>query len=133
MATFKLDIVTPEGAVFSGEVEHVRAPGVKGSFGVLPDHTPFITPLDIGVIEVRIGGVEKRFATSGGLAEITSDQMKILAGTAEAAENIDIERAQEAVKRNRERIDKRIEGLDVERARRSMERSQNRLNVAAMK
>ena len=49
MAAFKLEIVTPEKMVYSGQVHHVQAPGSEGSFGVLSGHVPFLTSLNIGL------------------------------------------------------------------------------------
>ena len=64
--TFHLEVVTPQGKVFAGPVEHLRAPGIEGSFGVLPGHTPFMTPLQIGLVELTEEGRVRRMAISGG-------------------------------------------------------------------
>ncbi|MBD3167239.1 ATP synthase F1 subunit epsilon [bacterium] len=77
--TFPLEIVTPLGLVFEGEVEHVRAPGALGSFGILANHTPFITPMTEGEIIVRSAGGEQTYLTSGGLADVSGGKVLILA------------------------------------------------------
>lgn len=133
MNTFKLEITTPDGVVYSGEVEHVRAPGVKGSFGVLAGHTPFITPLDVGEIELQIPGGEERFATSGGLADVRADTFLILVETCEPTEAIDIDRAKSAYQRAKERLEKHAEHVDQVRAKMAMLRASNRLKIAGMK
>ena len=56
MASFQLDIVTPEKTVYSGEIEHFQAPGVDGSFGVLARHQPLLAALGIG----RVGSPRSR-------------------------------------------------------------------------
>jgi F-type H+-transporting ATPase subunit epsilon len=77
--TFPVEIVTPLGVVFEGEAEHVRAPGALGSFGVLANHTPFITPMTEGQIIVRSTEGEKTYLTSGGLADVSGGKVLILA------------------------------------------------------
>ncbi|MDP8205635.1 MAG: F0F1 ATP synthase subunit epsilon [Candidatus Electryonea clarkiae] len=130
MAVFKLEIVTPDGLVFDGEVEHVGAPGVQGSFGVLSGHTPFLTPLSTGEISVRVDGKDRIYATSGGLADVNSGGMVILAETAENAENIDVERAKNSQERARRLIIEAGQEVDSTRAKASLHRAQNRLRIA---
>jgi len=133
MATesFKLEIISPSGEVFNGDVEHVSAPGVKGSFGVLKGHTPFITALEIGLIEAKISGNdEKIFATSGGHAEVHGDHVVILAETAEEKTRIDTERAEASRDRALERIDTKEPDLDLERAQLALARAINRIKIA---
>ncbi len=128
--TFTLDIVTPRGVVFQGEVEHVRAPGVQGSFGVLDGHTPFITPLEIGEIDVRAeGGDEKIFATSGGIADVSPGKFLLLVETAEDASEIDLERAESAQQRAVERL-MDITPEEAEKFRLAKLRAENRLRIA---
>ena len=128
--TFRLEIVTPDGMVFEGDVQHVRAPGVEGSFGVLPNHTPFITPLAVGKIEVRNSeGKELLFATSGGLADVHSAGFTLIAETAELAEKIDLERAKAAKERAERRIVDAGQETDLIRARAAMMRASNRLTI----
>jgi F-type H+-transporting ATPase subunit epsilon len=128
--TFQLDIVTPQGKVFSEAVESLRAPGVEGSFGVLPGHTPFMTTLQVGVVELTQDGRTRRLAISGGFIEVMPDHTAILAQTAEFAESIDVERAQDARRRAEERLKVHQADLDEARARSALERALNRLRIA---
>ena len=130
MPTFKLEITTPDGVVFKGDVEHVRAPGMMGSFGVLYSHTPFITPLTLGKIEIRTPDGERIYATSGGLADVRANTYLILAETAEEVGDIDIERAKEALERARKRLHDPSETIDHARARAAFMRATNRLKIA---
>ena len=69
MAAFKLEIVTPEKTIYSGQVRHVQAPGSEGSFGVLSGHVPFLTSLSIGLLRIdEDGGDQVDMAVSGGFA-----------------------------------------------------------------
>ncbi len=95
----KLEIVTPERHLLSEEVDEVIAPGFYGEFGVLPDHTPFITLLEIGIVRYRQGDRERKIAVTGGFAEVLDNKVVILARTAELQEEIDVERARKALER----------------------------------
>ena len=128
--TFQLDVVTPQGAVFSDQVEHLRAPGVAGSFGVLPEHTPFMTPLAIGEVAVTQQGRVRPMAISGGFIEVQPDHTIILAQTAEFADAIDVDRAKSARQRAEDRLRAHQANLDEGRARAALARAANRLRIA---
>jgi F-type H+-transporting ATPase subunit epsilon len=129
--SFQLDVVTPQGSVFTGPVEHLRAPGIKGSFGVLPGHTPFMTALDVGEVDIRQNGKDRPMAISGGFIEVQSDHTVILAQTAEFAEAIDVDRAQSARQRAEERLRAHQANLDESRAKAALARAANRLRIAS--
>lgn len=83
-------LVSPARELFSGEVDHVIAPGTEGEFGVLPDHAPFMTTLKTGRIRIIDGDVARRFFVRGGFADVTSDGLTILAEEAIALEDLDV-------------------------------------------
>ncbi len=73
-------LVSPARELFSGEVEHVIAPGTDGEFGVLPDHAPFMSTLKNGVVRVLDGDtVTMRVFVRGGFADVTKEGLTILA------------------------------------------------------
>lgn len=73
-------LVSPAREVFSGEVDHVIAPGVEGDFGVLPQHAPFMSTLKNGVVRVLEGdAVTMRVFVRGGFADVTPEGLTILA------------------------------------------------------
>ena len=131
----KLEIVTPEKAVVSEDVQIVMAPGALGEFGVLIGHTPFMTTLKLGTIRyVDATGKERFVFISGGFAETLPDKVTILAESAERRANIDVERAKSALQRAQERLAKEDdETIDRERARAAMERALNRLKITAIR
>lgn len=98
---FQCDIVTQERTVFSGQVDYVSLPGTEGRMGILPHHSATLTALSFGEVMVRSGGQEEYFAVGGGYAEIQPDKVVILANSAEQADEIDLERAEEARERAR--------------------------------
>ncbi|HEX6384032.1 MAG TPA: F0F1 ATP synthase subunit epsilon [Anaerolineae bacterium] len=125
------DIVTQERTVFSGQVDSVNLPGTEGRMGVLPDHAPLLTTLGFGEVMVRHGGQEEYFAIGGGFVEIQPDHVIILADSAEHAEEIDLELAEQA-RRQAEQVMKEGVPEDPERyaqIRASLLRAQVRLDV----
>lgn len=80
METLKLDIVTPEGKIFSNNVKSVTLPGSEGEFGVLPGHVGIVTTLDNGVIEIeKQDGKKEIVAINWGYAKVDERSVDILA------------------------------------------------------
>ena len=73
-------LVSPAKELFTGEVDHVIAPGTDGEFGVLPKHAPFMSTLKNGVVRVLEGEtVSMRIFVRGGFADVTPEGLTILA------------------------------------------------------
>ncbi|MBQ90849.1 MAG: ATP synthase F1 subunit epsilon [Acidimicrobiaceae bacterium] len=126
-----LEIVTPERAVVSERVDEVQVPGVEGSFGVLPGHTPLLATLQVGELWYRQGEETSYVAVSFGFAEVQPDRVTVLAQIAESAEDIDVIRAEQAQERAQGRLDKPVVDMDFERARLALLKSLTRLRVAS--
>jgi len=124
-----LDIVTPYGHVFTENVDEVIAAGSEGEFGVLPNHVPFLTTIKVGILTYKKGSETGHFFVNWGYAEVGPDKVTILADSAEKSEEIDIERAREAMKRAEERLKKAAE-IDEARATGSIERAVMRVQIA---
>lgn len=124
-----LDIVTPYGHIFTDEVDEIIASGSEGEFGVLPDHVPFLTTLKIGMLTYKKGAETGYFFVNWGYAEVGPDKVTVLADSAEKSEDIDIERAKEAMKRAEERL-KKLEEFDEARATAAIDRAIMRVQVA---
>src|SRR5688572_6634738 len=85
MATFLLELVSPEKLLLSRQVEMATIPAAEGEMGVLPGHSPMIVVLRGGVIRVRENGAEtERLYVGGGFAEVSRDRVTILADEATA-------------------------------------------------
>ena len=124
-----LDIVTPYGHVFTEEVDEVIAAGHEGEFGVLPNHISYLTTLKIVILTYKKGTESGHFFVSWGYAEVGPDKVTILADSAERSDEIDLERAQEAIKRAEERL-KQAETIDEGRATAALDRAIMRVQVA---
>jgi F-type H+-transporting ATPase subunit epsilon len=130
----RLEIVTPEKEVVNEMVQIVMAPGSLGEFGVLTGHTPFMTSLNTGGIHYRDeSGKDQYVFVSGGFAEALPDKVTVLAESAEKMEDIDRERAKEAMARAEKRLteDRAKEELDIDRAKAALERAVIRIKIAA--
>ena len=79
---FQIDILTPQGIIFSENAVHVRAPGRNGRFGVLLHHVPSLFLLKKGVLEIQSVGGNKRFSISGGIADVTDHLVEIITESA---------------------------------------------------
>jgi len=89
MATFHLDLVSPEKLLFSGEVEQVDVPGAEGDFGVLAGHAPIVATLRPGILTVQGAGGEQKIVILGGFAEVSAQGLTVLADVAETVADID--------------------------------------------
>ncbi len=125
-----LEIITAERQVFSDEVDMVVAPGIDGQLGILPRHAPLMTMLKPGALTVRKAGEEDMYvAVSGGFMEVLGNRVSILADACERSDEIDEERAQQAVQRAQERLANRGDDMELEREMASLRRAQVRVNL----
>jgi len=130
--SIQLVVVTPMRQVISESVTEVQLPGADGYLGVLPGHAPLITELGIGELTYRTaGGQTGLLAVIRGFAEVLPDRVSVLAETAERAEEIDINRAKDALKRAQELIAKGGENVDWDRASAALQRALVRIQVVS--
>jgi F-type H+-transporting ATPase subunit epsilon len=128
--TIELIIVTPERSVVHEQVDELEIPGADGYFGVLPGHAPLFSELKVGEVGFRKGNTWTFLAVAWGFVEVQSNQVRILAETAERAQEIDVDRATRAKKRAEERIAKGGDETDYSRALVALERALVRIQVA---
>ena len=130
MAPMLLEIVTAERLVYSDEVDIAVAPGMEGELGILPHHAPLLTILQPGELRIHKTGQEDVYmAVTGGFLEVTGNRVIVLADAAERSEEIDEARAQEALRKAEERVERSEDGADLQRALASIRRSRLRLDV----
>lgn len=128
---FMVEIVTPERVVLKQDAVSVVVPGSEGSLGILANHAPLMAELTVGEVKIRDAeDREQRLAISGGFMEVASNTVRILADTAEKAEEIDIQRAEQALARARERLSAAHMTIDMVRAEAALKRALTRLHVA---
>ncbi len=129
--TLYVEIVAPDKRVFQGDARGIRAPGDQGSFEVLYNHAPMIAAIGVGPMFLTLPDGEKiTFATSGGFLEVIGNVVTLLTETVELATEIDIDRAQAAEERARQRLAESTTAQDRHRAELALERARNRARVA---
>ena len=96
------DIVSQDRMVYSGEADMIIVPGIEGEMGILPNHAPLLSTLNLGILRVRHQGEELEFTIAGGVVEVQPDSVTVLADAAENVQEIDVARAEAARKRAEE-------------------------------
>ncbi len=131
--TFKLTIATQAGWAADDEAESLIVPGIDGYLGILANHAPLMTAIGIGQLTYRdITGYDHFLAVTDGFLEVSNNVVTIIADSAEQSDSIDIERAEKALERSKERLKKAVTdpAIDLERARAAYRRALNRIRVA---
>ena len=129
-----LEVVTPQKAIVSEEVEIVVAPGSEGEFGALKGHTTFLTSLKVGTLRYKdANGKEKLLFINGGFAEVLPDKVTILAESAEYEQDIDVERATKAKERAEKRLTAKAADTDLVRAEVALKRAVHRLKIKSIR
>ena len=94
--TTMFELVSPERLLMSKDVSMVVVPGADGLFGVLPRHSPLLSTLLPGVIDVyEDGAITDQIFVAGGFAEVTEDRCTVLAEEATAVAELDVSRAEQ--------------------------------------
>jgi F-type H+-transporting ATPase subunit epsilon len=130
--SIQLVVVTPERQLLRETASDVQLPGAGGYMGVLPRHAPLITELGIGELTYRRAGNSEPnvLAVLRGFAEVLPDRITVLAETAEHAVEIDLARAERAMKRAQERLSSGDPNIDWDRATVALQRALIRIQVA---
>ena len=129
MATFYLEVITPERKFFQGDVECLIFKSSDGELGVYPQHAPLVTTVEVGTIKINQDGKWIEAVVTQGFAEITPDKVILLTGTAELPEEIDINRAKAAKLRAEERLQRQLSQVETIRTRAALARAMARLRV----
>jgi F-type H+-transporting ATPase subunit epsilon len=127
--TLRLEIVTPDGIVYSEDVEMVTLPGVEGEMGILPQHIGLMTQMEPGEMIVLRGGRELFLAVGEGLVEVTAQRVAILTDMAIAADKIDEAKAEEARRRAEARLREKVSAEEIASLNASIARSLAQLRV----
>ena len=118
MASLRVEIVSAEREIYSGEARAVTAPAELGEVGIHPRHAPLIARLQPGEVKVEAaaGGEALRFFVSGGMLEVQPHQVTVLADTAMRGADLDEAKAEEARRRAEQALADRKADLDQAKA-----------------
>ena len=125
-----IKIITHENELLNEQVDGVYSKGVDGEFGILPDHQPFMSALDIGVTKLDKGGEFEYITTMGGIFQFKDNEAIILTDLAEKGSDIDVTRAKSAKERAEARIGSSDVAVDTARAQIALAKAMARLKAA---
>ena len=130
--TFKLIIATPNGIVYDDMIEKITIPTLAGEITMLPEHEAMVSVLKSGEIIITKEGYEVSLALSGGVLEMRpSNELYLIADSAERAEEIDVEKAEQARSRAEELLQqiKNVEDVEYARIQAMIEKEMNRATI----
>jgi len=133
----KLNLVTPAKKLVTDlEIDEVFVPAYKGELNILPGHAALVTTLTTGILKYRTkgSGSLNHVAISWGYCEVFNEEVTVLAETAETADEIDTDRAQDALRRANQVLSGK-DGMpeDIEKYQNKIDRSITRIEVAKSK
>lgn len=138
MAELKFELVTPEGVKFTEEAYEIMLPTSEGQVAILPHHIPLVSLAVPGVVSIRRKQSDsdaqlEHFAVSGGLIEISGTNVRLLADSADHADDVDELKAKEALDKARELAKTAADDVSLADATAAIERHLSQLKVAELK
>ena len=132
-ATMRIDVVSAEESIYSGEAEFVALPGVLGELGIYPRHTPLITRIRPGVVRIKMPGKaeEEQVFVAGGILEVQPNVVTVLADTAIRGHDLDEAKARDALAKAEEA--RKNAGSELEIAKVEAEMSALAAQLAAIR
>lgn len=130
--TFQLQIATPERLLVDEQVTSAELPGLNGYMGILAGHAPLMSALGPGVLSYEGGGEGAHvYAIAGGFVEISENQVRVLADNAEAAQDIQVDKARQELEQANRDLHQAKDTGESERALRAAQHAQARIDAAA--
>ena len=127
MTRLYLKVVTPDKLFFEGDIDMLVARTIEGDVGILLNHSPLVTILDIGRLVIKGGDERKVAACAGGYIDVRNNNITVVSDACEWEDEIDINRAERA----KERASKKLEDKDTDtfKAELALKKAINRINV----
>ena len=117
MNTIRVDVVSAEESIFSGDAKFVALPGEAGELGILPGHIPLITRIKAGSVRIEMAdGGEEFVFVAGGILEVQPNCVTVLSDTAIRGKDLDDEKANEAKLAAEEAVKNAKSDLDLAKA-----------------
>lgn len=131
MATFNLQIVTPDKLFYDDDVDMIVVRTTEGDMGILKGHTDYVAALDVGVIKIKKDGVFKEATIAGGFIQIDKEKTTIVTEAAEWPGDIDIDRAERAKELAEAIINRKITDREIDVAEIRLKKALNRLRLSS--
>ncbi|MDO8903785.1 F0F1 ATP synthase subunit epsilon [Hydrogenophaga sp.] len=117
MSTIRVDVVSAEASIFSGEAKFVALPGEAGELGILPGHIPLITRIKPGAVRIeKAEGGEEFVFVAGGILEVQPNHITVLSDTAIRGKDLDEAKASDARKQAEEALKNAKSDIDLAKA-----------------
>jgi len=115
MSTIRIDVVSAEESIYSGDAEFVVLPGIMGELGIYPRHAPLITQIKAGTVRIKLPGQEEEVLVyvQGGILEVQPTHINVLSDTAIRAADLDEAKVLEAKRQAEQAIIARSEKQDI--------------------
>ena len=126
---FIVKIVTPEAPVRTFESEQINIVTPNGQMGILSNHMPLVTMLDISIMSSILKGNRQRYAVAGGVLFFKNNEATILSDAVEHEGDIDLARAEHAKQRAEERLRSKDPEIDAKRAQLALLKALNRIDI----
>ena len=130
MKEYKLEIITPDGPFFEGEVQSLVLRSALGDVCILANHADYLTAIEYGNVKIKTAESERFASVMGGFLSVSDGCAKIIATTAEFAEDIDVARAEKAKQRAEEILNNKKNENELKLAEMKLKRALNRLSVS---
>lgn len=130
MRKFNLQIVTPDGEIFSGDAEGILVRTDGGDVEIMAGHSDYFATLSTGRAKLTVDGKAREAAASGGFISVKGSDVKLVATTFEFAENIDVKRARAAKERTEQLLLSAKDDRDIKHLKAKLLRALSRLSVA---
>lgn len=129
--TFKFEVVTPEKIFYSDDVDMIVFNRSDGEMGVLADHMPMVVAMEIGELRITKGEDTLIAAVADGFVEITDKGVTAIVDSAEWPDEIDVERANRAMKSAEDKLKEYRDNKKMEvLLKASIQRARNRIKIA---
>lgn len=134
MKTFQLEILTPYGMYFKGEVEYLQVSSEDYTLGILPGHSPLISTLAVSTMIIKMFDQKIPYSIGGGIIRVEKEKVVLLLNSIERYDEIDFDRARSAKERAEERLRKLslgegVEIIDKQRVKDALTRAANRIKL----
>ena len=128
-----LIVLTPYCRYFEGNIDFLEVHSEKYNLGILPNHAPLISTVEVSKMIIRVSKSEMIYAVGGGIINVERDKTTLILNSIERSDEIDVARAQEAKKRAEQRLSSKDDTVDVNRAKAALLRATNRIQIYSSK
>ncbi len=133
MKSFQIEIVTPDGLIYSGPVESLLVRTNDGDVEILAGHADLLAAIDVGRARLIIDGKSRFASANGGFLSVSSGKVRLCTITFEFADEIDIKRAEAAKAKAENALKTANDERDERVAKAKLARAASRIKVAGMK